>query len=84
VEAILKNDTLVVFTALTVMFVTPWLAFYWHKVRVSEAAATLKLEMVRRGMSAHEIRAVLDDPAPVDADRRERFQGRVCRRGRSF
>jgi hypothetical protein len=79
VEAILQNETLVVFTAFTVMFVTPWIAYYWHKVRVADATAALKLEMVKRGMSANEIRVVLEAPAQTDSDRREQHRRRMCR-----
>jgi hypothetical protein len=40
----------------------PRVARSWAKVRVAEANAALKLEMVRRGMSAGEIRAVRQAP----------------------
>ncbi len=78
-EAILQNETFIVFTAVTVMFVTPWVAYYWHKVRVADATAALKMEMVRRGMSALEIRAVLDAPAPSDPEKSERYRRQACR-----
>lgn len=66
-EAVLTNETFIVFAGMTLMFVTPWIAYYWHKVRVTEVNAALKAEMVRRGMSAEEILAVLEAPAPGKA-----------------
>ena len=35
-------------------------AIHWHKVRESDNATKLKLEMLDRGMSAEEIKTVLD------------------------
>jgi hypothetical protein len=35
-------------------------AVHWHKVRESDNATKLKIEMINRGMSAEEIKAVLD------------------------
>ena len=45
----------------------------WHSNRKSEIAAALKQDMLNRGMSADDIRTVLD--AGADASRR----GRGCR-----
>jgi hypothetical protein len=33
---------------------------YWHKVRIAEIAARLKQDMLDRGMSADEIKTVLE------------------------
>jgi hypothetical protein len=33
---------------------------YWHKIRRTETAAALKQDMLNRGMSADEIRIVMD------------------------
>jgi hypothetical protein len=77
-EAILANETLIVFVAVTFMFVVPWVAHYWYKARVAEVNAALKMEMVRRGMSADEILAVLEGPAPSGRPKRQR-----CRSGSS-
>ena len=41
------------------MFVVPWVAYYWWKIRQSELDASLKQEMLQRGMSAEEIQLVL-------------------------
>jgi hypothetical protein len=35
-------------------------AVFWHKARESDNATKLKLEMLNRGMSVEEIKAVLD------------------------
>jgi hypothetical protein len=77
VEAILQNETLIVFAAVTVMFVTPWIAYFWHKVRVAEATTALKLEMLRRGMPADKIRMVLDGEETPEPDRKERLAGQI-------
>jgi hypothetical protein len=48
----------VVSTLLFCLFLTA--AVHWHKVRESDNATKLKLEMLDRGMSADEIKTVLD------------------------
>jgi hypothetical protein len=42
--------------------VTIFLAVQWRKIRVAEMEAVLKQDMVNRGMSAEEIRTVLETP----------------------
>jgi hypothetical protein len=81
-EAVLTNDTFIVFAGLTLMFVTPWVAYFWQKVRVTEATCALKMEMLRRGMSAEEMLAVLRGPtAGAEAAREERVRKHRCRWG---
>jgi hypothetical protein len=40
-------------------------AVHWHKVRESDNATKLKLEMLDRGMSADEIKTVLEAGRPA-------------------
>jgi hypothetical protein len=48
-------------------------ADYWYKIRKAELAAKLKHDMLDRGMSAEEIRTVLD------AGVKKSFLGDDCR-----
>ena len=65
-----------VFAFLTITTVVSSVGYYWHKVRKVELEAALKQEMIQRGMSADEIKQVIQastergsrvsrtDPAP--------------------
>jgi hypothetical protein len=57
---VLQNPVFIVFGSLTLMFVLPWLAHYWYKARKAELDASLKQEMLHRGMTAAEIVQVLE------------------------
>jgi hypothetical protein len=56
---LLSNPIFIIFASITLMSVIPSVAHYWHKVRQAELEASLKHEMLQRGMSAEEIRGVL-------------------------
>lgn len=48
------------FAFLTAIILVPVLARYWYLVQVRQWESSLKQSMVERGMSAEEIKAVLD------------------------
>ena len=56
---LLSNPIFIIFASITLMSVIPSVAHYWHKVRQAELEASLKHEMLQRGMSAEEIQSVL-------------------------
>ena len=70
------NPVFFVFAFLTITTVVSSVGYYWHKVRKAELEASLKQEMIERGMSADEIKQVIQastergsragcsDPAP--------------------
>ena len=69
------NPVFFVFAFLTITTVVSSVGYYWHKVRKAELEASLKQEMIQRGMSADEIKQVIQasaersrascsDPAP--------------------
>ena len=53
------NPVFFVFGWLTITTVASSVAYYWHKVRKAELEASLKQEMIQRGMSADEIVRVI-------------------------
>jgi hypothetical protein len=57
---LLHNPVFIVFAFLTITSVVSTLAFYWHKVRRAEFEASLKQQMIDRGMTAEEIRIVIE------------------------
>src|SRR5262245_34552132 len=68
-----KPEDVLVFLVMLLSFVgavTIFLAIQWRKVRLAEMEAVLKQDMLNRGMSAEEIRTVLESsmsaarPAP--------------------
>jgi len=59
VEHLLSQPVFIIFTSITIMSVASTAAYYWHKVRRAELEASLKHEMIERGMSAGEIERVL-------------------------
>ena len=58
---LLKNpDPLLLICAwFTITSVTSTVAYYWHKLQKAELEASLKQEMIQRGMSADEIERVI-------------------------
>ena len=54
------NPVFFVFAWLTITTVVSSVAHYWHKVRKAELEASLKQEMIQRGMSADEIKQVIE------------------------
>jgi hypothetical protein len=64
---VLQNPLFIIFGSVTLMAVLPTLGHYWYKARKAELEASLKQEMLQRGMSADEICQVLgatSDGAP--------------------
>jgi len=57
---LLRSPVFLVFACITVVSVVPTVAYYWHKVRKAELEASLKHEMIERGMSAADIKQVLE------------------------
>jgi hypothetical protein len=60
---LLQNPLLIIFGSLTITSVVSTAAYYWHKTQKAELEASLKLEMIQRGMSADEIERVLQATA---------------------
>ena len=63
-QALLENEELVFWSAITLICVVPVIGHYWAKVRRAELDATLKHEMIQRGMSPAEIAEVLQASTP--------------------
>ncbi len=57
---LLQNPLIIIFGSVTLMAVVPSLAHYWYKVRRADIEATLKHDMLQRGMSAEDIQQVLN------------------------
>jgi hypothetical protein len=57
---VLQNPLVIIFGSVTIMAGLPTLAHYWYKARKAELEASLKHEMLQRGMSADEICQVLE------------------------
>ena len=58
-ETLFNSPNFVMPAAIVLILVIPWLAYYWWKIRQAELDASLKQEMLQRGMSAEEIQTVL-------------------------
>ncbi len=58
-DELLANQTLIFWTAIVLISGVPVVAHYWYKTRKAELEASLKREMIERGMSADEICKVL-------------------------
>ncbi len=59
IETFFNHPSAVFWTAIALMIVVPAIARYWWRIRQSEIDASLKHEMLERGMSAEEIQKVL-------------------------
>jgi hypothetical protein len=57
---VLNNPVFLVFAFLTITGVVASLAHAWQKVKESEVEAQLKNEMIQRGMSADDIKKVIE------------------------
>jgi hypothetical protein len=57
---ILSNGNVVFWGAITLIVIVPTLAYVWSSVRQAEIEASLKRDMIARGMSAEEIQRVLE------------------------
>jgi hypothetical protein len=57
---ILSNGHFVFWGAITAIVVVPALAHYWASVRRAEIEATLKRDMIARGMSVDDMQRVLN------------------------
>ena len=62
-EHLLSQPVFIIFASITIMSVASTATYYWHKVRRAEIEASLKHEMIERGMSAAEIERVLQAPS---------------------
>jgi hypothetical protein len=58
-ETLFHNPAFLFWSAFTLMCVVPTIAYYWWRIRQAELDASLKQEMLQRGMSAEEIQMVL-------------------------
>jgi hypothetical protein len=59
---IMANPFVFVLGILVLTVVVPTITHYWYHVRNSELDASLKHDMLQRGMSAEEIAAVMEAP----------------------
>jgi hypothetical protein len=57
---ILTNSSLIFWGSITLMATVPVIVHHWARVRKAEIEASLKHEMIQRGMSADEIVSVLE------------------------
>jgi hypothetical protein len=61
-ETFFAHPEAVFWTAITLMIVVPAIAHTWWRIRRAEIDASLKRDMLERGMSAQEIQMVLAAP----------------------
>ena len=59
-ETLLNNPIFLVFAFLTITGIVASLSHAWRKVKQAEIEAQLKSEMIQRGMSAEEIKKVIE------------------------
>ena len=69
----LGNSTFIFWSAIVLICVVPMISHYWYKLRRAEMDAALKQDMLQRGMSAEEIKTVLEASSHGEA--------KGCRRG---
>ena len=62
-QDLLANPFVFVLGILVITVGVPTVGHYWCKNRKNELDAALKQEMIERGMSAEEIRIVLESPS---------------------
>jgi hypothetical protein len=70
-ETFLANDgayVVLAFAALSIPAATAIVAYFWYKLRRDEMLASLKRELSDRGMSAEEIRAVIEAAPHASTD----------------
>lgn len=60
---LLQTPLFIIFASLTLVAVLPSLAHYWYKAHKAGLEASLKEQMIQRGMSADDIRQVLEASA---------------------
>jgi hypothetical protein len=60
---LLQTPLFIIFASVTLITVLPSLAHYWYKAHKAGLEASLKEQMIQRGMSAAEIQQVLEAPA---------------------
>jgi hypothetical protein len=65
VSDLLNNGNFIFWGAIVLICVVPAIAHHWWKVRQAELDAELKRQMLERGMSAEEIRTVLESSSQV-------------------
>jgi hypothetical protein len=65
-DEMLGSSTFWLFAWLTITSVVSSVAYYWYKARKAELEASLKQQMIERGMSAEEIVKVLRGSAAPD------------------
>jgi hypothetical protein len=63
----LNNSTIIFWFAIVLICVVPTISFYWYKIRRAEMDTALKQDMLERGMSAEEIKTVLEASSHGDA-----------------
>jgi hypothetical protein len=75
VEHLIDSPFVFVLGILVVTVCVPILGHYWYAIRKAEVDASLKHEMLQRGMSAEEIALVLE--APTRRGSRKAYAERV-------
>ena len=58
-QAIFTNSSFIFWSAIVLMSVVPTIAHFWWKIRQAEIEATLKRDMLDRGLSVEEIERIL-------------------------
>ena len=70
-ERLLTNPLFLLFACPLLVALAGTIAYYWHKVRRDALEASLKHEMLRRGMSADDIVKVLQASKSSEASETE-------------
>jgi hypothetical protein len=65
---LINLNSAIFWCAIVLICVVPYLAHYWYKARKAELEASIKLEMLQRGMSADDIVRVLQAPIKHEAE----------------
>jgi hypothetical protein len=69
----LGNSTFIFWSAIVLICIVPMISHHWYKLRRAEMDSALKQDMLQRGMSAEEIKTVLEASSRAEA--------KGCRRG---
>jgi hypothetical protein len=56
----LANSTFIFWAAIVLICVVPTISYHWYKIRRAEMDTALKQDMLQRGMSAEQIKTVLE------------------------
>jgi hypothetical protein len=66
-QEVLNSPYLFVLGILVITVAVPVITYYWHKTRRIEMESALKQDMLQRGMTAEDIKTVLEATSSIGA-----------------